>query len=991
MVRAAMTPCPPDDVLGALVQQVLGDVESERVRIHIDECDSCAQAVIAAVRGRAMVTELAPTLALGTPSLIDVELSDSISIGAKVGRYDVRALLGAGGMGHVYEAYDAELDRAIALKVLRPELAVAQTLTDRLVRESRLMAKVSHPGVITVYDVGRDDATVFIAMELIRGETLGSYLSRKRHTWRETVELFERAGAGLAAAHRAGIVHRDFKPDNVLVEVQADVATRVVVTDFGIARATSIADDLDRGVTGRRSDPRITSTGSAIGTPAYMAPEQLGGAPVDLRADVFAFAASLWEALFGQRPFPGASLEEIRLAMTRPPHAPKSAVPRGVVRALERGLAIDPAERWQDMTALVRELLILRSRRRRVQVAAGVMGLVGAGIAGALLLARPSHEDPCARATLTFDSAALRAAISDATARDVVTAKIEKAATAWRTTHAGTCDADRHPVQAPTTAACLDARKLEILGIVDDLIADKGQYAQRYAALIGDPSQCAQPAPSLLIAKVPTDPALRRKVTAIRYRAFAAETARDQAEFKLALYEAAKVAADAEQTWPFLHAEALYLLGTTQSFGGDSKIGSKTLKQAAAVAETAHHDYIAANVWIQLVLTASFDEDAPERGLEYATYAEAALERLGHPPLVTAMFEYAKGSTLIALTRFAEAEKSLRHAVELAENGALDSLPQAIQGLGFLYEQQGRYADAVDAYRTALKKLPAEGAGSTSSAIIFRQRLAINLAMLGKTHEAAAISREAVDIAEKYLPPENIDRALARGNLAEVLAANEDHEDALVEVQTSLRAVAKIEGERSGRYGELMTIEADILHNLERHEESAAHFARACDIAAFHNGEKSADHAACELAQAMALNDAGQHARALAVIDSALPVLVEMFGEPHPQVANALLTRGQLRIDAGDELAGIADLERAVANFEKVTADPGHLAAAQWGLARALWKRDPARARPLLERALETFKSASLSWMSQHVQAEEWLATNGNPKFLATNAKPKQR
>src|SRR5512139_274991 len=110
MVRAVMTPCPPDDVLGALVQQVLGDAESERVRLHIDECGSCAQAVIAAVRGRAMDTELAPTMALGTPSLPNIVLHDAAAIGTKIGRYDVRALLGAGGMGHVYEAYDAELD-----------------------------------------------------------------------------------------------------------------------------------------------------------------------------------------------------------------------------------------------------------------------------------------------------------------------------------------------------------------------------------------------------------------------------------------------------------------------------------------------------------------------------------------------------------------------------------------------------------------------------------------------------------------------------------------------------------------------------------------------------------------------------------------------------------------------------------------------------------------------------------------------------------------
>src|SRR5215216_4802855 len=160
MVRRAMTPCPPDDVLGALVQRVLPDAETEVVRSHLDECQLCAQAVIAAVRGRAFDTAAAPTLAVGTPSLTPLKHSEPARIGSKIGRYELRALLGAGGMGHVYEAYDAELDRAIALKVLRPELAVAQALTDRLLRESRLMAKVVHPSVITVHDVGREGDTV---------------------------------------------------------------------------------------------------------------------------------------------------------------------------------------------------------------------------------------------------------------------------------------------------------------------------------------------------------------------------------------------------------------------------------------------------------------------------------------------------------------------------------------------------------------------------------------------------------------------------------------------------------------------------------------------------------------------------------------------------------------------------------------------------------------------------------------------------------------
>jgi eukaryotic-like serine/threonine-protein kinase len=982
MVRAAMTlSCPPGDVLGALVQQILADDESERVRSHLDECRVCAQAVVAAVRGGVMGTEAAPTVALGTPSLPQIALSEPIAIDAKIGRYDVRGLLGAGGMGHVYEAYDAQLDRTIALKVLRPELAIAETLAERLVRESRLMAKVSHPSVITVYDVGREGDTVFIAMELIRGETLGAYIARAKPPWRTVVELFERAGAGLTAAHRAGIVHRDFKPDNVLVELDAGEPVRVVVTDFGIARASSIAEDLDKGIIGRPSDPRITRTGVAIGTPAYMAPEQLDGQAVDQRADVFAFSVSIWEALFGERPFPGTSVDEIRASMRRSPRPARGRVPRSLVRVLERGLARDPQTRWQDMAELVRELVALRGRRRRAGIAGAIAGLVGAGIATSLFLARPASVDPCAREALAYDAFALHAAIGEAALREHITSRVETAATSWRETHAATCKAGRHAVQVARTTACLEARRLELSGFVSDVIQDRGAHARAYVALVGDPGLCGDPAPGLLTPKVPEDPALRRKVTELRYRAFAAEATRNRGDFKTALAEAAALVPDAEATWPFVHAEALYLLGATQALGGDTNLAVQTLRRAAAVAETAHHDYIAANSWIQLVFSSTGDQGAPGRGLEYVTYAEAALERLGRPPYTASMLEYARGTTLIELARFEEAEAALRRAVELATTHGLDTLPEAIQGLGYLYESQGRYADAVDAYRTALEKLPTtDGRSTTAGAVIFRQRLAINLAMLGEHAEAESLAREAVRIAEDTLAPEHIDRAITYGTFAEVLLQAGRLDEALEAIHTAQHVAARIEGERSARYGELTQVEAEILGELGRFAESARRFERACDILAFYTGEGSAAQAACWLGHAIMLGRSRDLRGALALVDKTLPILVDAYGDLHPQVANAHLTRGSIRLDLEARDAAVADLEQAVALFEKLSLDAGHLAAAQFALAKALWPRDRDRAGALLDSAIATFQTASESWAETREEATAWLTTKGRLK-----------
>ncbi|MGN6109958.1 MAG: protein kinase domain-containing protein, partial [Kofleriaceae bacterium] len=257
-----MTACPPDDVLGALVRRTLDERAAAEVTSHLDECASCREIVVAAVRGGlAAGTPTEPTSEPGpraAPVDRAVDRAVDREIGARIGRYEIRGLLGAGGMGRVYEAFDPELDRAVALKLVRPELGLTSLFAERLVRESRLAAKVVHPAVITVHDAGRYGDAVFIAMDLVRGETLGAYVARARPGWRAILGLFERAGQGLAAAHAAGIVHRDFKPDNVLVEGDG---ARIVVTDFGVGSVWK----------GQARDPKKP--------PGKKRPEQKAGGP----------------------------------------------------------------------------------------------------------------------------------------------------------------------------------------------------------------------------------------------------------------------------------------------------------------------------------------------------------------------------------------------------------------------------------------------------------------------------------------------------------------------------------------------------------------------------------------------------------------------------------------------------------------------------------------------------------------------------------------
>ncbi|HWB75902.1 MAG TPA: protein kinase, partial [Nannocystaceae bacterium] len=283
-----------------------------------------------------------------------------------IGRFTVTHKLGEGGMGVVYAAHDAELDRDVAIKLLRSDSGDSSSGRARLLREARAMAKLSHPNVITVYDVGMFDQHVFIAMELVHGTSLRSWLKQRPRTWRGALECFVEAGRGLAAAHTAGLIHRDFKPDNVLVGDDG----RVRVLDFGLARATDGEPD-EVTPDGESFSPadaveRLTLTGAVIGTPGYMAPEQWRGGIVDHRTDQFSFCIALWEALFGQRPFGGSGATAIAARVMagdirRPPE--DRNVPAWLVRVLRRGLSVDPTQRFRSMDALLGVLSRLRNER----------------------------------------------------------------------------------------------------------------------------------------------------------------------------------------------------------------------------------------------------------------------------------------------------------------------------------------------------------------------------------------------------------------------------------------------------------------------------------------------------------------------------------------------------------------------------------------------------------------------------------------------------
>ena len=307
-----------------------------------------------------------------------------------VGRFVVLDVVGAGGMGLVYAAYDPELDRKIAVKVVRAAAYAglrASVGQSQLMREAQAMARLSHPNVVTVHDVGTVGDAVFIAMEFVDGVTLRTWLqgqvgesgsgrSWTGSRWQQTLSLFLKAGRGLAAAHEAGVIHRDFKPDNVLVGRDG----RAKVVDFGLAQAQGGEIGVVGVAAPEGAAPEETQQDAVIGTPAYMAPEQHDGAACDARADQFSFCVSLWEGLYGVRPFAGTTPVEVALAMRAGAIEPvprDSRVPRWLHRVLLRGLERDPARRYPNMRALLADLECEHGRLRRLWLVGAVAGVLG--------------------------------------------------------------------------------------------------------------------------------------------------------------------------------------------------------------------------------------------------------------------------------------------------------------------------------------------------------------------------------------------------------------------------------------------------------------------------------------------------------------------------------------------------------------------------------------------------------------------------------------
>jgi serine/threonine protein kinase/tetratricopeptide (TPR) repeat protein len=408
-----------ESTIDDLVHGRLEREAAKRSLEHVDDCEVCRAVVAemaALAAGESTALSLSDATIQSEPSVATE--SAGLAPGDRVGRYVILSLVGHGGMGAVYAARDPDLDRTVAIKILRESpgrRASGSILRDRLQREAQIMARLSHPNVLDVYDIGPYGAGIFMAVRFVEGVTLRTWLRARRRTRPEILGVCLQAGRGLAAAHKAGVIHRDFKPDNILI----DRAEHVYVTDFGLARSLESPPRNPNDPLG--SSPSwpgdaaigvsLTESGALVGTPVYMAPEQLAGEEAGERTDIFSFCSTLYEALLGERPFPGGTVQALRESLERGPSLrARAPIPRWLQRVLRRGLARDPALRFESMDAVLAVLEHTPRRRRTAWALAGTLGVSGLALSATFLAMPPSRPAPAtalAQASRAIDSIAV--------------------------------------------------------------------------------------------------------------------------------------------------------------------------------------------------------------------------------------------------------------------------------------------------------------------------------------------------------------------------------------------------------------------------------------------------------------------------------------------------------------------------------------------------------------------------------------------------------
>jgi len=903
--------------------------------------------------------------------------------GGTIGRYVIRDAIGEGGMGVIYTAFDPQLEREIAVKLLRSTAANGADDSfgqARLLREAQAMAQLSHPNVLPVYDVGTHGSSVFVAMELVRGSNLARWLQLEPRTWRQVLDVFIQAGHGLAAAHSAGLVHRDFKPANVLVGAD----NRARVADFGIARSTRVSEKTRPAAelaseSGRvvSLDTPLTQAGALMGSPGYMSPEQYAGVATSPATDQFSFCIALYEALYGARPFGGKTLPELAHTthLGKVPAPPKgSLVPPWLFPVIVKGLSVDPLSRHASMAALLAALTKDPAKVLRRRVATGAVVFVLVAISGTLVYLQQQQAQVCRGADAMLEGVwdaglaqrgreafAATGKSYAASSWQSVSAGLDAYAKRWVASRIETCEATRIRGEQTDTqlllrTTCLD-RRLDELGalagafaVADTSVVDQSAAAvakltplEGCANLKGLEARRQVPAESReAVARVGQAVAQARALVATGKFAAARE------KLAPALAEAAALKLPGPQ------AETQAQLGELERESANWALARDAYERAVQFAQAGADDATSASVLNALVSLIGWRLERPAEGRTLAAISAGIIERLGGDERLEAQLneglgdaEWQAGDRVASLVRYHQALATVIR-LEGAETPDVARLRSAI---GWVLMEQGELDEArreLELSRTIREKLLGKEHPSLSAT----------------WNELGSLFDSLGDYAESV-------RCMERGLKIEMLS-QEDDSIAIVRRKLGLANALRRAGRAAEGFVYLRQSEATALRHPEARSSVSFQLQRIAGT----------------LEAAV-----GRHEEAARMLKAAVANFEVISGKDHPYVT-------QLAVDYGRSLMSLKKYEEALENFDRFIVSELRLGGKSPEL--ALVYADSARATAALGRpadALARFeKAAALMPIERHPAAPGihfelaramWASEPARAKDLAVAARKK--
>ncbi|MEM7157863.1 MAG: tetratricopeptide repeat protein [Myxococcota bacterium] len=944
----------------------------------------------------------------------DVDSGPSTVPGTSVGRYLLIGRVGAGGMGVVWRAYDPKLQREVALKMVRTD-RLSSTARARMVREARSMAQVAHPNVVAVYDVELDAQMVVLAMEYIEGPNLRAWLKEQPRSWSEIVDVFVGAGRGLASAHTAGLLHRDFKPSNVMVGQDG----RPRVTDFGLARVPlpesempdelvardSWDGDLTSVALGESLRGELTEAGTVMGTPAYMAPEQHLDADLDARADQYAFCISLRAALLSENPFRGRGEALADAKLGGPPPWPRtSTIPRRITAAIDRGMAPRVSDRWPSMSALLEVLQYDEGRRRRTMaVVVGVM--LGSAVIALLAPSASTVAAPCTGAREQLDEVwgeARRAQVERAVRStgvafaDAVWAEsassLDRYAEDWTAMYTEACEAtnirrDQSAAVMDLRMSCLRRARGQLRAVTTVLAeADATALARAHELSRGLPSleRCADVEALSSEIAPPDDPAVATAVEGARERLAEVSVRLRAGELPRARQIVEEVTAQIEAIdYSPLQVELAEMRGRTLYEEGEYARAEQVLRD---VIESG----LAQGQWGLVRSTAATMSFVVGQGLgrhedamAYLAVALGLSQRTGFGGREEASARLALGTTLRLRGELEPAEREIRQALALQRGSGVSELTIAVthNNLANNLFSQGRFAEAMTEHDTA-RSIYLEILGPRHPEVAMSQGNRGSVFMSLKRYEEAERDfREALDINRVSLGPDHPETSRMQINLAVVLLAQNDFEGAATQLERTIDTYTRTIGLHHPRMAAARVNLATTRFEQGRLADAKTQLDAVIEALSPSTGTGQIIVGKAWHTLGQVLRAEGELEEAEAAVRKALAIRAQSQGDDHVEVAVTRQTLGTVVAARGRNEEAAQIFEEALRRVSDEGSDGATRASLMRSLADVLWdaRLDRARAVELVEGARERVADGPENEKLRG-ELDRWVAEHPRPR-----------